>query len=189
MVCARPCNVVCGTPSFTQREARPIDTGLLTWLDAHREYAVFVVPLVAFAEACVGIGLFVSGFILWALTTALYSAGVLSLPEIAALSFVGATVGDHAGFYTGLLLGPRIHQWPWVQRQRHRLAKGEALIKRHGIGAVAIGRFTPAIRSLVPLLIGMSGIKASRYSLIDIATCALWSVALALLAYVAALAV
>ena len=45
----------------------------IQWLQDYGDYALLVVPLVAFLEACVGIGLFISGAILLSICTLLYS--------------------------------------------------------------------------------------------------------------------
>jgi membrane-associated protein len=44
--------------------------------------------------------------------------------------------------------------------------------------AVFIGRFVPAIRSLIPATMGISGFDGRRYLLLDALACALWSTAL-----------
>jgi membrane-associated protein len=39
----------------------------------------------------------------------------------------------------------------------------------------------PAVRSLVPMMVGISGTSAVRFTLIDILACAIWSAGLGLL--------
>lgn len=147
---------------------------------------MLAVPFLAFAEACIGIGLFVSGVILFSVTTLLYNAGVLSLTEIAMLAFPGAVLGDQAGFHAGRFLGPGIHHTKFGRRYAAQIQKAEQMIKRYAGGAVFIGRFIPAIRSLIPAALGISGFESRRYFFLDIAACALWSVALAWLSWLAA---
>jgi membrane-associated protein len=156
-----------------------IDTNLVDWLITNRHYAYIAIPLLAFAEACIGIGLFVSGIILFSIATALYNTGVLSLLEIILLSFPGALSGDQLGFYAGRRLGPGIHHTRFGQRYSRQLQRGEQVITRHAGGAVFIGRFIPAIRSLIPAMLGISGFDRKHYLMLDVAACALWSIALA----------
>ncbi len=144
---------------------------------------MWIVPLLAFAEACIGIGLFVSGLILFGVCIALYSADILSLWQIAPLAFVGAVLGDHAGFYSGAHFGPRIHEFSLAKRYQLQLQKAERLVLRFGAAAIFIGRFIPAIRSLLPALLGVSGFNPRRYNLFDIAACALWAALLVLLVW------
>ena len=59
------------------------------------------------------------------------------------------------------------------------MAKAEGLIRRYGSAAIFIGRFIPAIRSIIPALVGASGIKRLRYSLVDTLACLCWVMAFA----------
>ena len=52
------------------------------------------------------------------------------------------------------------------------------MIRRHGPIAIFIGCFIPAIRSLVPALLGISQFNRLRYSLLDAGACFLWALAL-----------
>jgi len=146
-----------------------------TWIENHQEIAILVVPFFAFAEACVGIGLFISGVILLTLSTYLYNQGFANLYQIVPLAFFGALAGDHAGFYFGKYLGPRFHKTKFAQRYSERIQKTEKLILEKGVYAIFVGRLIPAVRSLVPLMTGISGFKSSRYSLYDGLACALWA--------------
>lgn len=142
------------------------------------DLALLLVPLFAFAEACIGIGLLVSGAFLLVLATALYSSDLATLEAIVPLAMLGALLGDHAGFYVGRYLGPRLHHLRFAARHRSKIERAESLIRRGGAWALFIGRFIPAIRSLIPAALGVSGFDRLRYSLLDIAACALWAAAL-----------
>ena len=93
----------------------------LDWVEAYGEYAVFIVPVIAFLEASVGIGLFVSGAILLSVCTLLYSQNIVSLYQMLPLAFLGAALADHMGFFLGRWLGPSFHQ------TRHQWLAGRAL--------------------------------------------------------------
>lgn len=153
----------------------------MEWIEGHQAHALWLVPALAFAEACLGIGLFVSGLFLVVVATYVHSQGLASLPEIALLAFAGATLGDHLGFWVGCWLGPRVHSFQWLQRHRPKLDRAEALIRRRGGWAIVIGRFVPAIRSLIPAALGISGFRRIHYSLIDLTACAIWASALLLI--------
>jgi membrane-associated protein len=149
------------------------------WLESNRDQALWLVPLLAFAEAAVGLGLFVSGVLLVTAATILYTQGLVDLPQIIALAWAGALLGDHSGFLTGRHFGPRFHHLRLAQRYRQNLLKAEAMVQRHGAAAIFIGRFVPAIRSVVPVLVGISGFARLRYLLVDALACLLWALALA----------
>ncbi|MFT7471298.1 MAG: membrane-associated protein [Kiritimatiellia bacterium] len=160
-------------------EAVSIEQIVLDWLDSNRDYAIALVPLLAFAESCVGIGLVVSGVLLLLVSATLYNNGIAGLEVLLPLAFFGALLGDHAGYYLGRTLGPRFHQIGLIKKYQANVAKAEGLILRYGSAAIFIGRFIPAIRSIIPALVGVSGLQRLRYSFIDALACLCWVLALA----------
>lgn len=136
-------------------------------------------PLLAFAEACVGIGLFTSGVLLLLVSATLYNNGIAQFEVLLPLAFLGALLGDHAGYYFGRTLGPRFHQIGMIKKYQSNVAKAEGLIRRYGSAAIFIGRFIPAIRSIIPALVGISEMKRLRYSMVDTLACLAWVLALA----------
>ena len=77
--------------------------------------------------------------------------------------------------------GARFHATAWAKKRETQLNRAEGYVLKHGASAILIGRFVPAIRSLVPMMVGGSGISKLKFSLVDILACALWSAGLALL--------
>jgi membrane-associated protein len=153
----------------------------MAWLERNGEHALWLVLMLAFAEACVGLGLFVSGVLLLSAATLLYTQSLAELPQIIVLAWAGAMLGDHSGYLTGRAFGHSFHHLPLAQRYRKNLLKAEAMVQRHGAAAIFIGRFVPAIRSVVPVLVGVSGFARLRFALLDALACLLWSLTLAAL--------
>jgi len=156
-----------------------IESFILDSLDNNRDYAIALVPLLAFAESCVGIGLVISGVLLLLVSAALYNNGIAGLELLLPLAFLGALLGDHAGYYSGRALGSKFHQLGMIKKYQNSVTKAESLIRRYGSAAIFIGRFIPAIRSIIPALTGISGIERLRYSLVDAIACLCWVLALA----------
>jgi len=154
---------------------------ILQWLEEYRDCALLLIPLIAFAEACVGLGLFVSGFILVGVASVLVSTEIATLPQILPLAFIGAFSGDHLGFYVGRIFGPRFHRSRLADKYRSSIDRAEAMIHARGAWAILIGRFMPAIRSLLPAMLGISGFDRTRYSLVDALACLLWAAGLGLI--------
>lgn len=147
-------------------------------MQRNRELAIYLIPVFAFAEACVGIGLLISGAILLAVASLLLANDIATLSQILPLAMIGAVLGDHTGFYAGRWVGPRFHGFAFTQKHQAKLQKSEAMILKYGPYAIFIGRFIPAIRSLIPAMLGISGFHSARYSALDVAACLLWSVCL-----------
>ncbi|WP_294135735.1 DedA family protein [Pseudohongiella sp.] len=113
-----------------------------------------------------------------AIGSVLLANDIANLSQILPLAMAGALLGDHAGFYTGRWIGPRFHHFTFAQKHRAKLQKSEAMIVKYGPYAIFIGRFLPAIRSLIPAMLGISGFNAARYSALDVGACLLWSACL-----------
>lgn len=170
-------NVACQADR-RRRGVFPIEQAILNWLDTYGQYAIILVPALAFAEACIGIGLLISGVFLLLVATTVYTNQLAGIEVIIALACIGAIVGDHVGFHVGRWLGPGFHHTRLAERYREQLARGEAVIRRYGAAAIFVGRFVPAIRSLIPAMLGLSGFNRLRYCVLDILACVLWSIAL-----------
>ena len=72
---------------------------LSEWIAAIPPNTLAIVPLVAFLESCVVVGLFVSGIFLLTIVSLIYAQGEVGLPVLVSLAFVGAFIGDQLGFY------------------------------------------------------------------------------------------
>ena len=158
-----------------------IDNVIIQWLRDHQQYALLVVPLIAFLEAFVGIGLFISGAILLSVCTILYVEEIATLQQMIPLAFLGALLSDHSGYYIGRFMGPRLHHTSFAIKRAGMIKKAELSINKYGVFAIFIGRFLTPVRSVVPIVTGVSGMERARFTTFDFIACALWSVCLGLL--------
>ncbi len=156
-----------------------MNDALIAWAQQNAHYALLLVPLFAFMETCVGIGIFVSSLFLVIVCSVYYAGDVASVPTMAVLALLGSSAGDHVGYYVGRAIGHRVHELPIVRRNQNKWDRTEALVRRFGPGAILIGRFVPAIRSLVPAMMGISEFPRARYTAYDLLACSLWATALA----------
>jgi membrane-associated protein len=153
----------------------------MNWLANNKQNAWLMVPTLAFLEACPGIGLFVSGVILLTVSTLLYSEQLMSISQIMTLAFVGACLSDHLGFYIGRWFGPKLRYSPFVKRRSNEIKKSEEFIFRYGTLSIFVGRLIPAVRSVVPMMIGVSNTSGLKFTIADIISCATWCTGLGLL--------
>ncbi|MCB1646417.1 MAG: DedA family protein [Pseudomonadales bacterium] len=154
---------------------------LTDWLIAHKDYALFIVPVIAFSEACPGVGIFVSGVFLLGTCTFLYTEQIASLSQMLPLAFMGALVADHCGYYLGRWLGPSFHHTRFAQRRKSLLDKAEVMFRDYGGFAITLGRLMTAVRSIIPILTGVSGLSPVRYTAYDLLACTVWTTGLGLL--------
>ncbi len=154
---------------------------VFAWLKENPNLALLAIPALAFLEATVGIGLLVSGVFLLSVATFLYAQEIATLYQILPLAFFSALAADHVGFYLGILLGPEFHQTRFARRFAGPIGRGEEAIQKHGQWAVLIGRLVTAIRSVIPLLCGLSSMDRVRFSSVDFLACAIWTTGLGML--------
>lgn len=157
----------------------PLDA-LLVWIGDNPSYAHYLVLSLACLEALVGIGLFISGALLLSIAIFLYAQQLISIEAILFLAFTGAAIGDQCGYWLGRWIGPTFHTTKFAARYRRHIDRAEALIRRYGWGAILIGRIIPAIRSIVPLITGISGYSALKYILFDLLAVGIWTLLLGL---------
>lgn len=158
-----------------------IDETILNLLEAEKYNAWKIIPVLAFLEACPGLGIFASGVILLSVATFLYAEQLATLYQILPLAFIGACLADHLGFYVGRWYGPKLHHTAFAKKRAKLLAKTESFILNHGASAIILGRLMTAIRSIVPILVGISGTSRLRFTVFDIVACTIWSAGLGLL--------
>ena len=92
--------------------------------------------------------------------------GVSALPLFALLPVVWCApiIGDQCNYWIGHFFGRRIIESGRVKAMTpERLAKTEGMIEKWGPLAVFLGRFFPFIRTFMPFISGISGMRWSRY--------------------------
>ena len=112
------------------------------------------------------------------------ATGHLSLTAVMVVGVVGAVLGDAIGFTIGQRWGRKLFTGGLgrVVKPDH-LAKAEAALSRMGGRAVFVGRFTVALRVLVPGLAGMSGMSRRTFTAWNVAGALLWAPGAVLIGY------
>ena len=142
---------------------------------------LILVPTLAFLEACVGLGLFVSGIFLVSVSALIYASGEIDLWALVCLAYLGAMTGDHSGYWLGRLLGPRFWQLAWLKKYNRQTLRISELLLKSAPAAICVGRLSPLLRSITPAIAGVSGLSWQRFILFDALACALWCTGLTLI--------
>ncbi len=140
---------------------------------------LITVPVLAFCEALVGLGLFVSGVILVGTCLLLVNSDPELLPQILVLAFVGALSADLIGYGIGYIFSERVMQTQLMSRYGDAKDRFRSLVDRSMLLAICTGRLTPMLRSLTPFLAGSVGVRPARFFLFDIIACSIWVTGLA----------
>ncbi|MDU0479738.1 DedA family protein [Staphylococcus chromogenes] len=133
---------------------------------------------IVFAETGLLIGFFLPG------DSLLFTAGMYSAMEqpfaplwaVMLVVFLAAVLGNQLGWYIGKKSGPMIMRSKSVQRMGpEKVQKAEDFFDKHGAKAVMLGRFVPFVRTLVPVLAGVSEMPLKVFSSYNVAGAALWA--------------
>lgn len=129
----------------------------------------------AIVEAVAVLGIIIPGTpILMAVAAAAALAG-LSMAPILVAAVCGAIIGDSLSFWLGRRYGERIRSaWPFSTRPA-LIGRAEAFFVRFGALSVALARFIPVLRSTVPLIAGMVGMRARRFLVANVLSALVWA--------------
>lgn len=154
------------------------------------EWPTWVALLVVFAlpalEASIFLGVVVPGEIALILGGVLASAGRVSLAAVIACGVAGAVVGDSVGYFVGRRWGEQVlHSTLGRLVKREHLDRARGYLADRGGRAVFIGRWTAALRALMPGLAGMAPVPYRVFLPWNVVGGALWGTAAVMLGYVA----
>ncbi len=141
----------------------------------HPGAAILVAFAAAVVEAVAVLGILIPGTpILMAVAGAAAMAGLPMVP-ILIVSILGAVIGDGISFWIGHRYRHRLRGvWPFATRPI-LMKKAEAFFDRYGAMSVALCRFVPVLRSTVPLVAGMAGMRRNRFLIANICSAFVWA--------------
>lgn len=145
---------------------------------------VFALPM---AESAVFAGFVFPGETALLLGGVLAHQGQVPLSLILAAGVTGAIAGDAVGYAVGRRWGGRLLDVSIGRRlvKQDHLDKARAALAKHGGKAVFVGRFTLALRVLVPGLAGMSGMRYRRFAAFNVAGALVWGTLVIVVGYLA----
>lgn len=144
---------------------------------------VFLLPAL---EASAFVGLVVPGEVAALLGGVLAAERRASLPAVVAAAVAGAIVGDSVGYLVGRRWGRRILDGSIGRLlKREHLDRAERYLAERGGAAVFLGRFTAALRVLVPGLAGMARLDYRVFAVWNAAGGTVWATGFVLLGYAA----
>lgn len=114
------------------------------------------------------------------------TTGESALPLMALLPVVWCApiIGDQCNYFIGHFFGRRIIESGKVKALTpERLSKTEAMIEKWGPLAVFLGRFFPFIRTFMPFISGISGMRWARFTPFSMLGGLCWSTLFTLLGY------
>jgi membrane-associated protein len=137
-------------------------------------------------EASIFVGVVVPGEIGVVLGGVVANQHRLPLGAVLGAAIAGAVIGDSVGYWVGDRYGERLlRHIPDRILDENKLQRAEDTVRRYGGRAVFIGRFTAALRALIPGTAGMSGVAYGRFLLWNALGGVIWASAYVLIGYLA----
>jgi membrane-associated protein len=151
-----------------------------TWL------AVLIVFTVPALEASTFVGVVFPGEIACLLGGVLAFESKVALWIVIVAAIGGAVAGDSVGYFVGRKFGDSLlNRLPsWLVSPRH-VEKAKEMVRRYGGRAVFFGRFTAALRALVPGFAGAADIGYRRFVLWNFIGGAVWATSAVVAGYLA----
>jgi membrane-associated protein len=120
----------------------------------------------------------------WDLQDVIRTVGFLDIGVLMAITTVAAITGDAVGYWFGRRVGRRLYERPDSRffKQSH-LRTAEAFYRKHGGKAIVLARFMPIVRTLAPVVAGMSAMPYRRFATFNVAGGILWAAGVSLLGY------
>jgi membrane protein DedA with SNARE-associated domain len=150
-------------------------TNAINLVGQNPDWALVVTFLAAIIEAVAVIGTVIPGtFIVMGVVGAAAAAGQPMLPFLA-VAFAGAVIGDFVSYWVGFRYRFTVRGW-WPLAKRPQLMEGaDRFFERYGSYSVALCRFIPVLRSLVPLVAGIAGMKRRRFLIANVSSALVWA--------------
>ena len=143
-----------------------IDRHLAEIIAQYGTWTYAVLFLIIFAETGIVIVPFLPG------DSLLFAAGAfcakpetgLNVHLMAALLFVAAFIGDTVNYWIGAKVGPVVFKRndSIFLRKKH-LEQAHALFDKYGGRAIILARFVPIVRTFVPFVAGIGGMRYSQF--------------------------
>ena len=151
------------------------------YLNTNAEYAWMIILFFAFLESFVLSGVVVSSAILFSICILIYNTELLSIVYIVPVAIIGAHLGDMSSFLFGKTIGPQLLSTKVMVKRQKMILRAQKFLDKTGSFTVIIGRFIPAVRPIVPFLLGISDLKVVRFYIADLIACICWGIALGFL--------
>ncbi len=149
-------------------------TSVVAFSRSHRELAYGLILLVSLLEALPVVGAFIPGDAIILAVSALVPTGALGLWPLMIAATLGAILGDGLSFWLGRHYRESIvGHWP-VSHYPRMVTRGEDFLRRHGGKSVFIARFTPGVRSIVPMLAGTLRMRPRRFYVMNVLSALCW---------------
>jgi membrane protein DedA with SNARE-associated domain len=148
---------------------------VVEFVRANEGWELPVVAALAFGESLAVVSLFVPATVALFGIGALIGASDIAVTPVWIAAAVGAALGDWLSYWFGARFKDTVTaMWP-LSRYPDLIPKGEAFVRRWGIGSVFLGRFFGPARAAVPLAAGILAMPFWPFQFANVASALVWA--------------
>lgn len=148
---------------------------VIDYLGQNPQLALAIVFLISMGEALLIVGLFVPSTVVLVGAGTLVGSGKLDFWPIFVATTIGAIVGDAVSYWAGRIYGTQLKRlWP-LSHYPGLVLRSELFFADHGGKSIAIGRFVPGVKAVIPGIAGMMGMSHSRFVTINVLSAIVWA--------------
>ena len=151
------------------------DEQLALWAAQYGPIVYGILFAIIFAETGLVVTPFLPGDSLLFVAGAIAATGEMNVHLLFLLLAIAAILGNTVNYAIGRWLGKtffRDHGSRWLNPKH--LERAHAFYDEHGGKAVVISRFLPIVRTYIPFVAGMAGMRAPTYTAYNVAGGVLW---------------
>jgi membrane protein DedA with SNARE-associated domain len=151
---------------------------VIDFVRAHEAWAAPIVFALAFGESLAFVSLVLPAWAALVGIGAMIGMGGIDFVPVWIAGSVGAALGDWLSYWIGTKFKSSVaNVWP-LSRHPNLLPRGEAFIKRWGVLAIFIARFSGPLRASVPIVAGIFGMPYWRFQFANFTSAFLWAAVL-----------
>lgn len=127
------------------------------------------------------IGTFFEGETILVVAGFLSQRDYLELPYVIASAFIGTLLGDQLYFYIGHFKGKK-----FIDKRPHwqpKITYINTILDKHQTLLILGFRFVYGIRTIIPFVLGSSGISPVRFFVLNVCGALIWAIAVGVLGY------
>jgi membrane protein DedA with SNARE-associated domain len=148
---------------------------IIEFVRANEAWAAPIVFVLAFGESLAFVSLILPAWIALIGIGALVGAGSIDFVPVWIAGSIGAALGDWLSYWIGTKFQSSIAGvWP-LSRHPYLLPRGEAFIKRWGVLAIFLARFTGPLRASVPIVAGIFAMPYWPFQLANFSSAFVWA--------------
>ena len=152
-----------------------ISDTFLSFIGHNEAWGPAIVCILAFGESLAFVSLLLPATAILLGVGGLIGATDIAFWPIWWAAMLGAVLGDWLSYWLGARYSYAIaHIWP-LSRHPELLPRGEALFRKWGILGVFVGRFFGPLRSIMPLVAGICGMRQLPFQIANLASAILWA--------------